>query len=90
MKKEDLYRLSSRASLEQAKQFSKQFKTGKNLNGFFVQLQKRGLEVIINGKLDAPFWIYKHEKLTTITQGMTIQAKRLKLHWENKKLQETP
>ena len=33
--------------------FLKQFETGEDLNGFLAQLQKRGLEAILNSKLDA-------------------------------------
>lgn len=43
MKKEDLI----------TDEFLKQFKTGEDLNGFLAQLQKRGLEAILNGELAA-------------------------------------
>lgn len=55
MKKEDLL----------SDEFLKQFKTGKDLNGFLAQLQKRGLEAILNGELDAHLGHDKHEKSTT-------------------------
>jgi putative transposase len=45
MKKEDLL----------SDDFLKQFKTGEDLNGFIAQLQKRCLEAILNGELDAHF-----------------------------------
>lgn len=45
-------------------QFLKQFKTGEDLNSFLAQLQKRGLEAILNGKLDAHLGYDKHEKST--------------------------
>lgn len=44
MKKEDLLTY----------EFLKQFKTGKDHNGFLAQLQKYGLEAILNGELDPP------------------------------------
>ena len=52
MKKEDLL----------SDEFLKQFKTGEDLNGFLAQLQKRGLEAILNGELDAHLGYGKHEK----------------------------
>ena len=55
MKKEDLL----------SDEFLKQFKTGEDLNGFLAQLQKRGLEAILNGELDAHLGYDKHEKSTT-------------------------
>lgn len=45
MKKEDLL----------SDDFLKQFKTGEDINGFLAQLQKRCLEAILNGELDAHF-----------------------------------
>ncbi len=55
MKKEDLL----------SDEFLKQFKTGEDLNGFLAQLQKRGLEAILNGELDAHLGYDKHEKSAT-------------------------
>lgn len=34
--------------------FLKQLKTGEELNRFLAQLQKRGIEKILEGELDAP------------------------------------
>ena len=65
MRKEDLLSDDSRVLLELAEQFLKQFKTSENLNGFLAQLQKRGLEAILNGELDAHLGYDKHEKLIT-------------------------
>lgn len=49
MKKEDLL----------SDEFLKQFKTGEDLYGFLAQLQKRGLEKMLEGELDAHFVLQK-------------------------------
>ncbi|HEX5742440.1 MAG TPA: hypothetical protein VFY09_00905, partial [Flavobacteriaceae bacterium] len=43
-------------------EFLKQFKTGEELYGFLAQLQKRGLEKMLEGELDAHLGYEKHEK----------------------------
>jgi len=52
MKKEDLL----------SDEFLKQFKTGEDLYSFLGQLQKRGLEKMLEGELDAHLGYEKHEK----------------------------
>jgi putative transposase len=52
MKKEDL--LNS--------DFLKQFKTGEELNEFLHQLQKRGVEQLLEGELDAHLGYDKNQK----------------------------
>ncbi len=42
--------------------FLKQLKTGEDLNTFLSQLQKRGIEKILEGELDAHLGYSKHEK----------------------------
>ena len=42
--------------------FLKQLKTGDELNSFLAQLQKRGIEKILEGELDAHLGYEKHEK----------------------------
>ena len=42
--------------------FLKQLKTGDELNSFLAQLQKRGIEKILEGELDAHLGYDKHEK----------------------------
>ncbi len=54
MKKEDLL----------SDDFLKQFKTGEDLYSFLGQLQKRGLEKMLEGELDAHLGYEKHEKTT--------------------------
>ena len=44
------------------KHFLKQFKTGEDLYNFLGQLQKRGLEKILEGELDAHLRYEKHIK----------------------------
>ncbi len=52
MKKEDLLN----------DDFLKQFKTGEELNNFLSQLQKRGIEKILEGELDSHLDYAKHQK----------------------------
>lgn len=52
MKKEDLL----------TDEFLKQFKTGDDLNNFLSELQKRGIEQILEGELDAHLDYEKHQK----------------------------
>jgi transposase-like protein len=52
MKKEDLLN----------EDFLKQFKTGKELNEFLSQLQKRGIEKILEGELYSYFGYEKSQK----------------------------
>jgi transposase-like protein len=51
MKKEDLL----------SEEFLKQFKTGEELYSFLGQLQKRGVEAILEGELDnhLGYWIFR-------------------------------
>ncbi len=43
-------------------EFLKQFKTGDDLNDFLSKLQKRGVEQILEGELDAHLDYEKHQK----------------------------
>ncbi len=40
----------------------KQFKTGKQLNDFLIEVQKRGIEKMLEGELDDHLGYEKHEK----------------------------
>lgn len=42
--------------------FLKQFKTGEELNGFLKSIQKRGVEKILEGELDAHLGYSKHQQ----------------------------
>lgn len=55
MKKEDLFN----------DEFLKQFKTGEELTGFLKQLQKRGIEKMLEGELDGHLGYSKHEQSNT-------------------------
>jgi len=55
MKKEELFNDA----------FLKQFKTGEELTGFLKQLQKRGIEKMLEGELDGHLGYSKHEKSST-------------------------
>lgn len=54
MNKEDLF----------TDEFLKQFKTGDELSSFLKQLQKRGIEKMLEGELDGHLGYSKHEKAT--------------------------
>ena len=56
----------------------KQFKTGEELNSFLAQLQKRGLEAILNGELDAPLGYQKHEKSLSSNARNGFSTKKVK------------
>lgn len=43
--------------------FLKQFKTAEELNSFLGELQKRGIEKILEGELDAHLGYEKHDKI---------------------------
>ena len=77
MKKEDLL----------SDEFLKQFKTGKDLNGFLAQLQKRGLEAILNGELDAHLGYDKHEKSTTSNSRNGYSSKKVKTSFGESEIQ---
>ena len=57
MKKEDLL----------SDDFLKQFKTGEDLYSFLGQLQKRGLEKMLEGELDAHLGYEKHVFLPSLS-----------------------
>ena len=77
MKKEDLL----------SDEFLKQFKTGEDLNGFLAQLQKRGLEAILNGELDAHLGYDKHEKSTTSNSRNGYSSKKVKTSFGESEIQ---
>jgi len=68
MKKEDLFN----------DDFLKQFKTGDELNDFLKQLQKRGIEKMLEGELDAHLNYSKHEKSPTSNKRNGYGSKTLK------------
>ena len=68
MKKEDLL----------SDEFLKQFKTDEDLYSFLGQLQKRGLEKMLEGELDAHLGYEKHEKTTTPNARNGFSNKKIK------------
>lgn len=68
MKKEDLL----------SDEFLKQFKTGDDLNNFLSELQKRGVEQILEGELDAHLDYEKHQKSDNANCRNGHSTKRIK------------
>jgi putative transposase len=58
--------------------FLKQLKTGEELNSFLAQLQKRGIEKILEGELDAHLGYDKHEKTTSANSRNGTSSKQVK------------
>lgn len=58
--------------------FLKQLKTGEELQAFLRDLQKRGLEKILDGELDAHFGYDKHEKTPSSNARNGTQKKVIK------------
>lgn len=77
MKKEDLL----------SDEFLKQFKTGEDLYNFLGQLQKRGLEKMLEGELDAHLGYEKHEKTTTPNARNGFSNKKIKSSFGESQIQ---
>lgn len=58
--------------------FLKQLKTGEELNNFLSQLQKRGIEKILEGELDAHLGYEKHEKSDSSNNRNGYSSKKVK------------
>ena len=58
--------------------FLKQLKTGDQLNSFLAQLQKRGIEKILEGELDAHLGYNKHEKSNSGNARNGTSSKQVK------------
>ena len=58
--------------------FLKQLKTGDELNSFLAQLQKRGIEKILEGELDAHLGYDKHEKKGFVNTRNGTSTKNIK------------
>lgn len=58
--------------------FLKQFKTGEELNSFLAELQKRGIEKILEGELDAHLGYDKHEKMPDSNSRNGYSKKKIK------------
>ncbi|WP_438710078.1 IS256 family transposase [Aquimarina muelleri] len=68
MKKEDLL----------SDDFLKQFKTGDELSSFLKQIQKRGIEKMLEGELDGHLGYGKHEKSTTSNSRNGYSQKKVR------------
>ncbi|RZM12626.1 MAG: IS256 family transposase [Pedobacter sp.] len=68
MRKEDLF----------SDDFLKQFKTGEELYGFLGELQKRGIEKMLEGELDAHLGYEKHDKANAENARNGYSTKRIK------------
>ena len=77
MKKEDLL----------SDDFLKQFRTGEDLYSFLGQLQKRGLEKMLEGELDAHLGYEKHEKTTTPNARNGFSNKKIKTSFGESEIQ---
>jgi transposase-like protein len=77
MKKEDLL----------SDDFLKQFKTGEDLYNFLGQLQKRGLEKMLEGELDAHLGYEKHEKTATSNARNGFSNKKIKTSFGESEIQ---
>ena len=58
--------------------FLKQLKTGEQLNSFLAQIQKRGIEKILEGELDAHLGYDKHQKNASSNARNGTSAKQIK------------
>ena len=77
MKKEDLL----------SDEFLKQFKTGGDLYGFLAQLQKRGIEKMLEGELDAHLGYDKHEKTSKTNARNGFSNKKIKTSFGESEIQ---
>lgn len=68
MKKEDVL----------SEEFLKQFKTGEELYSFLAQIQKRGVEQILEGELDSHLGYDKHQLSATENTRNGHSKKKIK------------
>ncbi|WP_026809701.1 transposase, partial [Arenibacter latericius] len=68
MKKEDLF----------DDEFLKQFKSGEELSNFLKQIQKRGLEKMLEGELDGHLDYQKHHKSVSGNTRNGYSEKKIK------------
>lgn len=67
--------------------FLNQLKTGEELNSFLAQLQKRGIEKILEGELDAHLGYEKHEKANSSNSRNGYSSKKVKTSFGESLLQ---
>jgi putative transposase len=67
--------------------FLKQFKTGDELNSFLAELQKHGIEKILEGELDAHLGYDKHEKMPDSNSRNGYSKKKIKTSYGESQIQ---
>ena len=67
--------------------FLKQFKSGEELSGFLAQLQKRGIEKMLEGELDAHLGYDKHAQATSTNSRNGFSSKRIKTSFGETEIQ---
>lgn len=67
--------------------FLKQFKTGEELNSFLAQLQKRGIEKMLEGELDSHLGYDKHDKSVTANARNGYSSKKVKTSFGESQIQ---
>lgn len=67
--------------------FLKQFKTGEELNTFLSQLQKRGIEKILEAELDAHLGYDKHDKAPAVNARNGYSSKKIKTSFGQSQIQ---
>ena len=77
MKKEELFN----------DEFLKQFKTGDELNGFLRELQKRGIEKMLEGELDSHLDYEKHQKSKVINSRNGHSRKKVRTSFGESEIQ---
>jgi len=77
MKKEDLF----------SDEFLKQFKSGDELNGFLKQLQKRGIEKMLEGELDGHLGYDKNQKSDNPNTRNGFDKKRVRTSFGESQIQ---
>jgi len=77
MKKEELFNDA----------FLKQFKTGEELTGFLKQLQKRGIEKMLEGELDSHLGYSKHEQSGTSNARNGFTQKKVRTSFGESQIQ---
>nr|WP_299584568.1 transposase [uncultured Sunxiuqinia sp.] len=61
--------------------FLKQFKSGEELNDFLKQIQKRGIEKMLEGELDCHLGYDKHQKSDNPNGRNGFTEKNFVPHW---------
>lgn len=77
MKKEELFN----------DEFLKQFKTGEELSSFLKQIQKRGIEKMLEGELDEHLGYTKHEQTTNSNARNGFSSKKVRTSFGESEIQ---